>query len=104
MTVTSSENSCSKNAVANCIVRISLQNSETSVLGVIWEQIHSISKSQRTKKVNNHRLKLALKASPKGPLPIKGPLIMIGRARTSIRRLSDRNAKMKTLSNILRLK
>jgi hypothetical protein len=121
MTVTPSENSCSPNAVANCIKRSSLQSSETSVLEVIREQIHSISKSQRTKKANHHRLKLALKATPKGPLqincplmikrrartyafPVKGPMIMIGRARTSIRRLSDRNAKMKTLINILRLK
>jgi hypothetical protein len=30
--------------------------------------------------------------------------MMIGRARTSIRRLSDRNASIKSLSNIIRLK
>jgi hypothetical protein len=105
MTVISSEISCSPNAVANCIVGTSLQYSERTVLGVIGEKIHSTSNSQRTKKVKNHRLNLALKATPKGPLTIKGLMMMkIGIARTSIRRLSDRNASMKSLSNILRLK
>jgi hypothetical protein len=105
MTVISSEISCSPNAIAICIVESSLQKSERTVLRFIREKIHSTSNSKRTKKVKNHRLKLALKATPKGPLTIKGTMMMkIGIARTSIRRLSDRNASMKSLSNILRLK
>jgi hypothetical protein len=51
------------------------------------------------KKVKNHRLKQALKKTFS-----KFPLLMKGTARMSIKRLRDRNASIKSLSNILMLK
>ena len=66
-------------------------------------KIHSTLNYLRMKKVKNHRLKQVLNPFSKSQLPIKGPMTrqMTGRARTSMRRLRDGSASIKSLSNII---